>query len=58
MKNESQPLTNQEAAKLIAYSDQIGYHIIIDKDGNERVVPVNPRLQVIFERALWRLRQK
>jgi hypothetical protein len=51
-------MSKEERAKLIAYSDQIGFTTVKGKDGRECVVPVNPQAQAIFEAALWRLRQR
>jgi hypothetical protein len=36
---------------------QLGYHVV-QTGGTERVEPVNERLQIIFERTLWRFRQR
>ncbi len=56
MSTDPDSLTREEVGRLIAYSDQLGYRIIFDDEGKERVVPINPKLQEIFERTLWNLR--
>ena len=55
---ETKPEISNKAnlAKMIAYSDQIGYRSVVDESGRERLEPVNAALQAIFEAALRKLR--
>ena len=36
---------------------QLGYHVV-EVEGRERIEPVNEAVQVVFERVLWRFRQR
>ena len=58
MKNDPQAQGRKETARLIAYSDQIGYRSYVDEHGCERVEPVNAKLQAIFEAGLRSLRMR